>query len=650
MVEQENTGVRLEELQAGSWRFAVPEMVIRLDQLAQKITGLPAEVPWLEFLCNVDPGDRDSLNGAYQRGGKRPGAVTLRFTTPDGTKKVLQSLGALTPTGPVGVLVEVEVPEEDDLSRWGADFAAALSKTLTTLDVAAVAQEVGAEILGAGWIGVADTRNGTLTHLVVDRLPTLLQRRWKRPDRNHLATRVLEDQVAQFYPGRTELLQVHPDLRNDLEESNIRAWAAFPLNAGHQRLGVLSITWDEDHTYTPEQIRTLTAIAGQVAQSLQRSHLYERQRDMAGTLQKTFLPTHLPRLPGVELAGRHLAAEVGTEVGGDWYDAFPVDGERLAVVVGDVEGHGLRAASTMGQLRSTLRALLHQGRSPREALEETEAVLSHFEDGARASIHCGVYHQSGEYTWSAADHPGLLLPARKERPAADGRPLGAGGERREQKIQLEAGETILVYTDGLLPGDRSIERLERATREPLHATLEVRCTRMLEAALGELPRPDDVAVLVLHRLREDERSWEEKLPASLESPARARALVEAQLKEWKVGHLSDTTLLLLSEVVTNAVIHANSTPRVELSLDRDSLVVSVHDTSELPPIRRRSSLTATSGRGMALVDTMADRWGVDTTSGGKDVWFELYTTRPPETEPAMYIDESLRRELAELGL
>jgi len=363
---------------------------------------------------------------------------------------------------------------------------------------------------------------------------------------------------------------------------------------------------------------------------------YKREHATALMLQRSMLPTGLSYPTSVEVKHRYLPGSQLVEVGGDWYESIKLPGARVALVVGDVAGHGVRAAVTMGRLRTAIQTLAMLELGPAESLQQLDELMHTL--GARephfATCAYAVYDAvTGECELAVAGH----LPPLVVHP--DGRsellevnpspPLGIGnGVVDTQRFTVEDGSLFVLYTDGLVESkDRDItdglDRLQSAfgPGSP-EADLEDLCKTSLDGVYSDAQR-DDIAVLIakLRRIPEENRvCW--TLEPDLPSVRLARSLIRDPLKRWGLEDLVPVTELLVSELVTNAIKYANGEILLRLILESGSLACEVHDSSPALPRVLQVDRDAENGRGLHVVSQLATRWGARRTHTGKVVWCE----------------------------
>ncbi|MFI8371791.1 SpoIIE family protein phosphatase [Streptomyces sp. NPDC085466] len=398
----------------------------------------------------------------------------------------------------------------------------------------------------------------------------------------------------------------------------------------------------EQPAFEPDDLLVAAQLATHTALGIDKAVLYGREAYIADELQRTMLPDSLPQPTGVKLSSRYLPAAETARVGGDWYDAIPLPGSRVALVVGDVMGHSMTSAAIMGQLRTTAQTLAGLDLPPQEVLHHLDEQAQRLGQDRMATCMYAVYDPvSHRITVANAGHPPpilLHLDGRAEvlRVPA-GAPIGVGGVDFEAvELDAPAGATLLLYTDGLVESrlrdvwtgiEQLRERLAAAAQltGPDHAPpLEALCDDVLDM-LGPGDRDDDIALLAARFdgiAPSDVAYW--FLEPEDAAPGRARRLARRALARWDLEELTDSVELLISEVVTNAVRYAERPVTLRL-LKTDVLRCEVGDDSPQLPRQRRARETDEGGRGLFLVNRLARRWGATRLSGGKVVWFELAT-------------------------
>ncbi|MFE2495957.1 SpoIIE family protein phosphatase [Streptomyces scopuliridis] len=394
--------------------------------------------------------------------------------------------------------------------------------------------------------------------------------------------------------------------------------------------------------FEPNDLLVAAQLATHTALGIDKAVLYGREAYIADELQRTMLPENLPQPTGVRLASRYLPAAETARVGGDWYDAIPLPGSRVALVVGDVMGYSMTSAAIMGQLRTTAQTLAGLDLPPQEVLHHLDEQAQRLGTDRMATCLYAVYDPvSHRITIANAGHPPpilLHLGGRAEvLRVPPGAPIGVGGVDFEAvELDAPAGATLLLYTDGLVESRlRDVWTGIEQLRERLAATaqltgpdhsppLEALCDDVLDV-LGPGDRDDDIALLAARFdgiAPSDVAYW--FLEPEDAAPGRARRLARRALARWDLEELSDSVELLISEVVTNAVRYAERPVTLRL-LRTDVLRCEVGDDSPQLPRQRRARDTDEGGRGLFLVNRLARRWGATRLSTGKVVWFEIPT-------------------------
>jgi serine phosphatase RsbU (regulator of sigma subunit) len=376
--------------------------------------------------------------------------------------------------------------------------------------------------------------------------------------------------------------------------------------------------------------------ASRAAIFVDNARRYSRERATALTLQRSLLPTGLSAPSSVEVRHRYLPGSKMIEVGGDWYESIALPGGRVALVVGDVAGHGVRAAVTMGRLRTAIRTLARLELPPAETLQQLDELMHELgqrEPHFATCVYAVFDAVSGSCEVASAGHlpPLLVSPdgGREFLDVAPAPPLGIGaGPIQTRVFKIKDGSLLVLYTDGLVERrasdiDEGLTRL-RDTFGPgsTDRPLEELCKATLAGVYADHQR-DDIAVLVarLRRLAPDQHvTW--KLASELTSARRARMLVRRRLRRWGLAELIPTTELLASELVTNAVRYAQGS--IALRLVREGgLVCEVLDDSAALPRLRHAGDEDERGRGLQVVSQLAQHWGARRTMSGKVVWCEL---------------------------
>ncbi|GAA2191705.1 MULTISPECIES: SpoIIE family protein phosphatase [Streptomyces] len=454
-----------------------------------------------------------------------------------------------------------------------------------------------------------------------------------------------------------------------------RSWAFLPLTAGGRTMGAWMAAFTYPVAFTPDERAVLTTVARMLAQALSRAGAAESERELTEGLQRSMLPSLGPEIPGMRVAARYIPTGGGLQVGGDWYDLIPLPSGRFALVIGDVQGHDVRAAGLMGQLRIALRAYAAEGHRPDAVLSRASRFLhgvTHAGDDPPADLRFAtcLYVEAdpptGRLEIARAGHPHPVIRMADGtvmmRPTAGGLPLGIDpdADYPTTRFTLEPGETLMLCTDGLIEtGGHDLEsgwRRLRATLEDHAGDLESLADALVQAVHGPSShhttgpladrREDDIALLLLCRpgdgcgcgdavaVRPPVRRT--LLSVAQDEPdriAEARQHLRELLHDWRSADQVDSAVLLVSEMVTNVLVHTDADALLLAEVVGEGagrrLRVEVFDSGDDLPHRRRPGELASSGRGLMLIELLADAWGVDPRGEGKSIWFELYEPGGP---------------------
>ncbi|PYC76670.1 histidine kinase [Streptomyces tateyamensis] len=416
-------------------------------------------------------------------------------------------------------------------------------------------------------------------------------------------------------------------------DAGLHSYLLVPLMARGMVLGGAEFVRTRNpEPFTEGDVSLAEELVARTAVCIDNARLYRRERDTALTLQRSLLPQEIHRTLGLEIAYRYLPSSVVSEVGGDWFDVVPLSCGRVALVVGDVMGHGIRAAATMGQLRTVARTLATLDMAPAQVLARLDETADGIGEGQFATCVCVVYDPvDRSCTISSAGHlPPVVMGPDGDATVLEvppGVPLGVGGVAFENtEFTLREGAILTLYTDGLVERrgadiDHGIDQL-RQTLAARGRTLEAHCDAVV-SALVRGGSEDDVA-MIMARALPIPRDRIATLPLGGQGPAPslARRFTRATLAGWGLTPLSDFAELLVSELVTNALVHGGEPLRLRLFRDR-ALTLEVADTGRQTPRLRPAGSEDEGGRGMYLVNELAHRWGSRATSEGKVVWAEL---------------------------
>ncbi|MGW4817479.1 SpoIIE family protein phosphatase [Streptomyces sp. NPDC004227] len=466
---------------------------------------------------------------------------------------------------------------------------------------------------------------------------------------------------APSTPHASAVEHGHAVLETDLEAAHgWRAWdpqqaekilacglhslIAVPLQARGVMLGLATFWRTRKKPFGEEDLSLVEELAARAAVCIDNARRYTREHAMAVTLQRRLLPQGLPEQDALEVAYRYLPAQAG--VGGDWFDVIPLPGARVALVVGDVVGHGLHAAATMGRLRTAVHNFSALDLPPDELLAHLDDLVAKVdqeqtgaEEGARTGVTgatClyAIYDPvCGRCSMARAGHPGPALvhpDGTVSLPDVPGSPpLGLSGSLPIEvtELQLAEGSHLVLFTDGLVEDrhrdfDAGLMLLLDTLSGTATQTPEQTCQTVFNTMVPDRPR-DDIALLVARtRMLDPAQVADWDVPSDPAAVAPVRGACGRQLQAWGLEDIQFTAELILSELITNAIRYGTQPIHVRLLRDRD-LICEVSDGSSTSPHLRRAETTDEGGRGLFLVAQFAQGWGTRYTPHGKIIWTEL---------------------------
>ncbi|MFB7600506.1 SpoIIE family protein phosphatase [Streptomyces sp. NPDC056160] len=418
-----------------------------------------------------------------------------------------------------------------------------------------------------------------------------------------------------------------------------------PVSGGRHVVGLCTLAYGGPRSFSPAERAVLTMMAGLLGSAVERVELNAKRQVLAEGIQKRMLPSALVEVPGLTTTARYQPATATAEVGGDWYDVIRMPDDRVALVIGDVEGHTMESAAAMGQLRTAVAAYASEGHGPAALLQRTAGLLARL--GTESLTTCCVVAldpEDGTAEVALAGHPAplLRLPDGTVRAldAPANVPLGLPepGVYRAREHTVGPGSVLLLYSDGLFEAreDEAVTLAEAAgpAGDLPDAGLEDLADRLLGRAPGPRGLRDDAALLLARYEGPDTG----RVPRTghlsiqrrdLRGVRQAREFVHDRLCGWGLADLSDDVELVTSEIVTNALVHAGSDVDVRLRVYADRLRLEVRDSASDPPVPALYSLSdegcarAEHGRGLFLVDALADTWNTSPNGRGKTVWLEM---------------------------
>ncbi|MYT32850.1 MULTISPECIES: SpoIIE family protein phosphatase [unclassified Streptomyces] len=699
----------------GLWRWDNTSGRVSLDAEAARLLGLPAEPAVLTEAAvrsRFHPVDFAEVNGVVQLAVSEGTLAEARLRIVDERGQVLRTVRSRSRPRIVngdfelvGTVQEVAAPQPGTSAArapvtgdWRRsreafllDAGRALAEARSTAEVLRVAAGLSMPGFMPDGLAVFGIQGDRLTvighhgHLPDDGLPyseMLLET-------DYPAAEVVRTGRAIYLPAREEYQRRYPATWPLAARFAYTSWAYLPLVNAGRTIGAWMAGFAEPVAFTPDERSVLTTVARMLAQALARAGVQESQHELAVGLQRSMMPTVQPDIPGMAVAARYVPTGGGLEVGGDWYDMIPLPSGRIALVIGDVQGHDVRAAGLMGQLRIALRAYASEGHHPDAVLSRASRFLAGInetefhgkgEDQRFATcLYIEVDPATGLLDVARAGHPDPAIRmadgAVIVRPTSGGLPLGIDpdSDYPTTRIVLEPGETMLVCTDGLIEtGGHDLETGWGRLREVFetHATgtdegpgesLEQLADALVQAVHGPSShhttgplvdrREDDIALLLLSREsagcgvdagdrptpRPGRRTVFSVAQAEPERIAAARRQIRDVLHDWRDPDQVDSAALLVSEIVTNVLTHTDGDALLvaEVAGEHGSrrLRVEVADGSDELPHRRRPGELASSGRGLVLLELLAGTWGVDPRGDGKSTWFELYEDAGAAGEP-----------------
>lgn len=714
--------VRTEDVLAavatGLWRWDNASGTVSLDGEAARLLGLPAEpvvLPEVAVRSRFHPVDWNEINGIVNLAVAEGTLAEARLRIMDVDGRVMRTvrsrskpLERWSADGSVdyelvGTIQEIAEPQPGTTAvhtpitgDWRRsreafllDAGRALAEARSTAEVLRVAASLsmpGFNPDGLAVFGVAGDRLSVIGHHGHDAgdegpfTDMLLET-------DYPAAEVVRTGRAIYLPTPDDYKRRFPATWPLAQRFDRVSWAFLPLIVAGRTMGAWMAAFKQPASFSPDERSVLTTVARMLAQALQRAGVAESERELTTGLQRSMMPQLGPEIPGMRIAARYVPTGGGLQVGGDWYDMIPLPSGRFALVIGDVQGHDVRAAGLMGQLRIAVRAYASEGHRPDAVLSRASRFLaglcaSHESGGAEddadaqsprfaTCLYVECDPQTGTLEVARAGHPdpavrmsdGTVLM----RPTAGGLPLGIvpDTDYPTTRFVLEPGETMMLCTDGLIETgghdlDTGWARLRAVLEADTHEAggghpaghLEALADLLVQAVHGPSShhttgpladrREDDIAVVLLcrqgagcgcgtavaHPVRPARRTMLTVAQAEPERIAGARRQVRELLHDWADEEQLDAVVLMVSEMVTNVLVHTDGDALLVAEavgeLGERRLRVEVADSSDELPHKRHPGEMASSGRGVLLMEMLADAWGVDPRGEGKSIWFELY--------------------------
>lgn len=624
----------------------------RPETLGSRVT--PGEGTRLDALVSQALKNGSDHYGAYFRVRLRDGTArwthTQGYVCRDATGRPQRILGVVRDA--TQELTEYSdrptADDEEDRRRTGVvdSTTAALAHARTVQDVIDVLKgSRGLEHLGATSLVMGLLEAGRI-HLVAEGPEDSFVpgTRWTRVDEQYPMSEVVRTLAPRFIQTADDFARSYPRLWPHISGLGITAAAYLPLIAQARPIGALGLLYSDKTGFTADERNLLVALGSSIAQSIQRAVLYEQEHDLAEGLQQAMLPRRIPEVPGAQIAVRYRSARLGRDIGGDWYDVIPLPGGRVGVVIGDVQGHDTHAAAVMGQLRIVLRAYAAEGHTPATVMARASVFLDELDTERFATCtYAEADLSTGVVQLVRAGHVDPLLRyadgSCRRLPVEGGLPLGLSAEfgRLEypvSTVELDPGQTLLLYTDGLVeqPGadlDDGMQLLAALVRSG-PGDLQELADRLCDV-VDDRAGDDDVALLLLRRRALEAPQSGGRLQQHVaqndpEALSSSRHMIRAAVRAWGARERADEIELAADELITNALMHTDGgaivTVRVLAGPER-RMRVEVEDRSSALPRRREAGDSGVSGRGLMLVDRLADVWGVESRGSGKCVWCEF---------------------------
>ncbi|WP_326766547.1 SpoIIE family protein phosphatase [Streptomyces sp. NBC_01591] len=681
----------------GLWRWDNAAGTVTLDAEAARLLELPAAAGVFResaVRSRFHPVDWNEIYGVVSLALAEGTLAEARLRIVDRSGRVLRTVRSrckpLPPETPggadyvlVGTLQEVAEPQPGTTGAhtpitgdWRRsreafllDAGRALAEARSTEEVLRVAASLsmpGFSPDGLAVFGVAGERLtiiGHHGHSVGDEDPFT-----NMPlETDYPAAEVVRTGRAIYLPSPEDYSRRYPVTWPLASRFGRRSWAFLPLIVAGHTMGAWLAGFKHPVSFSPDERSVLTTVARMLAQALTRAGVAETERELSLGLQRSMMPTLGPEVPGMTVAARYIPTGGGLQVGGDWYDMIPLPNGRIALVIGDVQGHDVRAAGLMGQLRIALRAYASEGHRPDAVLSRASRFLSGLTDayegeatGPRFAtcLYAEVDPETGTLDIARAGHPDPVVTTADGtamiRQTEGGLPLGVeeDADYPTSRLTLEPGETIMLCTDGLIETgghdmfsgwDRLRPVLEQHTTD-----MEKLADALVQAVHGPTShyttgpladrREDDIALVLLRcdggtrRQTAPRRTALTIAQAEPERIAAARQQLRDLLHDWADPEQVDAAVLMISEMATNVLVHTDGDALMLAQATGEHgerrLRVEVSDGSDELPHKRRPGEMASSGRGLVLMEMLADAWGVDPRGSGKSIWFELHESGP----------------------
>ncbi|MFJ5547224.1 SpoIIE family protein phosphatase [Streptomyces sp. NPDC093225] len=709
----------LAAIATGMWRWDNASGTVALDGEAARLLGLPPEpatLPEAAARSRFHPVDWNEINAIVNLAVAEGTLAEARLRIVDEDGRVLRTVRSRSKPvfhedrdghrdyRLIGTIQEIAEPQPGTTAAhttvtgdWRRsreafllDAGRALAEARSTSEVLRVAASLsmpGFNPDGLAVFGVAGDRLSIIGHhghLPGDDVPFSDM----RLDTDYPAAEVVRTGRAIYLPTPEEYRRRFPATWPLAQRFGRESWAFLPLIVAGRTMGAWMAAFKHPVTFSPDERSVLTTVARMLAQALQRAVVADSERELTTGLQRSMMPSLGGPVPGMTVAARYVPTGGGLQVGGDWYDMIPLPSGRFALVIGDVQGHDVRAAGLMGQLRIAVRAYASEGHRPDAVLSRASRFLAGLHAGAEGAaepcddaagprfatcLYVECDPQTGVLEVARAGHPDPVVRMTDGtvlmRPTAGGLPLGIvpDTDYPTTRFALEPGETMMLCTDGLIETgghdlDTGWARLRAVLEDGAYAAedLEKLADALVSAVHGPSShhttgpladrREDDIAVLLLcregagrgpgepvaHPKRPARRTMLTVAQAEPERIAGARRQIRELLHDWADPEQVDAAELMVSEMVTNVLLHTDGDAMLLAEavgeLGRRRLRVEVADGSDELPHMRHPNEMSSSGRGVLLMEMLADDWGVDPRGEGKSIWFALHERSEPQPD------------------
>ncbi|MFI6347590.1 SpoIIE family protein phosphatase [Streptomyces sp. NPDC050560] len=692
------------------WRWDETAGTVAVDAEAGRMLGLPAEAavyPTETIRARFHPVDWNEIDGivrlAIAEGTLAEGR--LRVVDPDGTElgvvrsrsrpvvdpasNTYELIGMLQevaeqPPGPNPVYTSVTGDWRRSREAFLLDAGRALAEARSTQEVLEVADRLsmpGFSPDGLAVFGITGDRlvmigshgHGAEPDSPVGEMPL---------DADYPGVDVVRTGRAVYLSSPQEYRKRYPAAWQKVGQFRRKSWAFLPLIEGGRPMGAWLAAFSYPVQFTPDERSVLATVARMLAQALSRAGVADSQRELTEGLQHTMMPTLGPEVPGMSVAARYVPTGRGLQVGGDWYDMISLPSGRFAFVIGDVQGHDVRAAALMGQLRIALRAYASEGHRPDAVLTRASRFLSGItesvahgssegrgrtepgDDRFATCLYVEADPATGMLEIARAGHPDPAVRMADgtviNRPTRGGLPLGIDpdSDYPTTRFVLEEGQTMLLCTDGLIEnGGHDLDTGWSLVRHTMEEDRTGDLERLVDALVGAVHGPDkrppgpvtgrredDIAVLLLHRSAPRQRTAPVRRTALTVAQAEPQRIASARqqlrelLHDWADDDQIDSAALLASEVLTNVLVHTDGDALLVAQLSGEKghrrMRVEVTDRSDDLPHKQQPGEMASSGRGLVLMELLARNWGVSPRGEGKSIWFELREGDPGDDEAA----------------